>query len=85
MAVWFDRATKAEAEHDALREQVKALTTALLDANDMCRSAYAVAERDGTETGWQAWRTSLKASLERQHIVLAPIRAARQPRAEGEK
>lgn len=57
--------------------RAEAAEAALLDANEMCRSAYAVAERDGRETAWLALRHSLKQSLDRQHAVLAPIRAAK--------
>jgi len=52
-----------------LRDRLR-FETALKDANDLCRSAYQIAEREGAETNWTAFHTQLKASLERQHKAL---------------
>lgn len=58
------------------------LLTVALEANDLCRSAHAVAERVATQyatvyagTNFGALHEQLNASLKRQHEVLAPHRA----------
>lgn len=68
-----DAAWRNQREAEARAE---AMEKALLDANDMCRSAYSIARHDGRETDWSAWRNALKASLDRQHVILASTRAA---------
>lgn len=45
------------------------LLTALEDANGMCRSAMAIAERNG-EANWPAFTDRLRESLLRQHAVM---------------
>jgi len=45
---------------------------ALRDANELCRSAYQVALRDGKTTNWRAFRKSLIISLDRQYAVMYP-------------
>ena len=49
-----------------IRKQRKALE----DANDLCRSAMQIAERDGAETYWAPFRDRLGESLKRQHEVM---------------
>lgn len=44
----------------------KELFTLLSDANDLCRSVYSIANRDGKATNWEAFRAKLGESLERQ-------------------
>lgn len=44
----------------------------LKDANDLCRSAFQIAERDGKDTNWPAFRAQLEASLKRQHAIMYP-------------
>jgi len=39
-------------------------------ANGLCRSAFQIAERDGKETNWIAFRACLRESLEIQHAVM---------------
>lgn len=39
-------------------------------ANELLRSAYAVAARDGFETNWPAFRTHLKSALVKQSVLL---------------
>lgn len=51
---------------------LRRLSTALVDANDLCRSAWQISERDGKETGWKNFRDCLGESLERQHRVMYP-------------
>lgn len=57
---------------DVLAAEVRKLRTALRDANDLCRSAYQVAVREGRETNWPAFRDRLSESLDRQHRVMYP-------------
>lgn len=47
------------------------LMEALKDANSLCRSAYSIAEREGLQTNWDAFRKQLLKSLERQKQALA--------------
>ena len=53
-------------------DEIKRLSEALTEANDMLRSAYQVAKRDGAETGWEAFRTRLAAVLKKQHAIMYP-------------
>lgn len=48
------------------------LMAMIKEANEMLRSAYAVAEREGGCTNWEAFRNRLKAVLEQQHRVMYP-------------
>lgn len=57
---------------DVLAAEVRKLRTALKDANDLCRSAYQVAMREGHKTNWPAFRACLSESLDRQHRVMYP-------------
>ena len=71
----------------SLRAECDALRAALKDANDLCRSAYAIAERNG-EANWPAFRKRLGDSLERQHRVMYPVYPEQYvgaPRKEGER
>jgi hypothetical protein len=43
---------------------------ALADANDLCRSALAIAKRRGQKTNWKAFERKLEGSLKRQHEVM---------------
>ena len=45
---------------------------ALESANEMCRSAMAVAERAGTSTNWEPFKRKLAKSLKLQHSVMYP-------------
>ncbi len=51
---------------------LRRLATALVDANDLCRSAWQISERDGKETEWKNFRDCLGESLERQHRMMYP-------------
>jgi hypothetical protein len=42
------------------------------ESNQIIRSAYSIAERDGNETNWEAWRKQLEIALERQHAMMYP-------------
>ncbi len=50
--------------------EIKKLRYSLADANDLCRSAFQIAERGGAETDWPKFRAQLSASLARQHDVM---------------
>ena len=52
---------------------VQATVAALKDANSICRSAYAIAQRKGCNTNWDSFVGSVQASLERQHKVMFPV------------
>ena len=56
-----------EATEDPITE-----TVALRRANDICRSMHSIAERDGLETNWPAFRTRLTQELDVQHALLFP-------------
>ena len=45
---------------------------ALESANKICRSAFAIADRDGKTTNWQGFRARCKDSLAIQHAALFP-------------
>ena len=55
----------------SLETHVKALEEALREANEVCRSAYQIAVRDGRETNWDAWIARLEKSLRLQHAALS--------------
>ena len=42
----------------------------LIGANELCRSALAIASRDGANTNWPAFRAQLEESLKRQHAII---------------
>lgn len=46
------------------------LLKALLSANDLCRSAHAIAEREGKNTNWKAFKARLSKSLKVQHAAI---------------
>ena len=52
--------------------EIRKLREALKDANDMCRSAWQIAERRGRQTGWDGYILRLRESLVRQHAVMHP-------------
>lgn len=62
----------AKAIRRALVNEVKRLTTTLAEANEICRSANEIAQRDGAETNWEAFRNRLKVALANQHAVMYP-------------
>ena len=39
-------------------------------SNDLLRSAWMIAKRDGNETNWEAWRKQLDIALARQHTMM---------------
>jgi hypothetical protein len=54
----------------ALINDIRRLTEILSEANEVCRSAHSIAERDGAETNWEAFRSRLALALANQHSVL---------------
>lgn len=52
-------------------DELVRLKEALEDANGMCRSAMAIAERKG-DTNWESFTARLRKSLELQHSVMYP-------------
>lgn len=76
--VVFDGVTAADAalictavnERDALLSKVAQLREALEDANELCRSALAIAQREGLQTNWTAFTEQLKDSVKRQHEAM---------------
>ena len=52
---------------DEYMAATKRLEKMLLEANDLLRSAYAIAQRNGEQTNWEAFRGQLKKALEAQH------------------
>ena len=42
----------------------------LTEANELLRSAYAIAEREGDDTNWKAFKNSLEQLLLKQSLVL---------------
>ena len=49
------------------REIIK---TKIKESNDLLRSAFMIAKRDGKETNWEAWRKQLEIALTRQHKMM---------------
>lgn len=60
-------------ENEELKSQKSALITALRDARIMCNRAMSIAQRDGKDTNWQAWRNQLGASIFQQTQTLQTI------------
>ena len=50
--------------------EIRKLRESLKDANDLCRSAAQIAEREGAETNWETFKSRLTESLKRQHAVM---------------
>jgi len=46
------------------------LRNVLERANDVCRSMHAIAEREGAETNWPAFKAQLKAALQEQFAFI---------------
>jgi hypothetical protein len=40
------------------------------ESNDLLRSAFMIAKRDGKETNWEAWHNQLSVALARQHKMM---------------
>lgn len=46
------------------------METEIKESNDLLRSAFMIAKRDGKETNWEAWRKQLEIALTRQHKMM---------------
>ncbi len=57
----------------ALFQQVKRLTEALAEANEVLRSAYQIAARGGVETNWPPFTTRVGDVLKKQHAILHQV------------
>ena len=57
---------------------------ALKDANELCRSALAIAKREGLQTNWAAFGSQLERSLKMQHEAMNQVRAWAKSRSERE-
>lgn len=53
-----------------MERDYEALMAMLKEANDLLRSAHAIAEREGRETGWPTFRKRVSKVLKKQHKVL---------------
>jgi hypothetical protein len=54
-------------------DQVKKVMEAeIKESNDLLRSAWMIAKRDGKDTNWEAFRGQLNIALERQHKMMYP-------------
>lgn len=76
-----DHLAKAEAERDALRERVARLEGALVEHNDLLRSALSIAKREGVDgeiasTNWDAYYNRVAVVLKRHHQTANDARAA---------
>ena len=56
----------------ALVRQVKRLTEALKEANEVLRSAHSVSLRNGARTNWPALTTEIGDVLAKQQEILTP-------------
>lgn len=54
----------------ALMQQIKRLTEALAEANEVLRSTYQIAARSGAETNWPPFVTRVEGVLKKQHAIL---------------
>jgi len=54
----------------ALIAEIERLREVLEDANSLCRSAMAIAKRQGLQTNWTAFEDQLQGSLSRQHEAM---------------
>lgn len=57
-------------EHN--RKMVEAEKAALKLPNDLLRTAYAIADREGVDTGWKVFKRNLSNELEREHKIIYP-------------
>lgn len=53
-------------------QKYEAIRTALESANSLCRSAFSIAQRKGSQTNWDSFIGQLKESLKIQHKVMYP-------------
>ncbi len=73
--------TAAEAERDEWQARAERLAAALVEHNDLLRSALAIAKREGVEgriasTNWDAYYNRVAVVLKRHHRTANEARAA---------
>jgi|GEM_PF-4415421 len=51
-------------------EDLERLIYEVKESNDLLRSAFMIAKRDGKDTNWEAWRKQLEIALARQHVMM---------------
>jgi thioesterase domain-containing protein len=81
----FDEATRLQQRVDTLEayiadycaptisdkyKETEHLIKEIKESNDLLRSAFMIAKRDGKETNWEAWRKQLEIALTRQHKMM---------------
>ena len=81
----FDEAARLQQRVDALEayvadycaptisdkyKETERLIKEIKESNDLLRSAFMIAKRDGKETNWEAWRKQLEIALTRQHKMM---------------
>lgn len=54
----------------SLVQQIKRLTEALVDTNEVLRTTYQIALRNGANTNWPPFTSRVEDILERQHRIL---------------
>jgi hypothetical protein len=74
--------------HAAALDEIARLREALVDQNDLLRSAMQIAKREGVEgelasTNWDAFYNRVAVSLKRHHQTVNEARAALAPAAEA--
>ena len=57
---------------DVFREQIE-MHNALKEANSLLRSMNSIAERNGAETNWNAFRKKLSGTLAQEHQLLTRL------------
>ena len=81
----FDEAVRLQQRVDALEayvadycaptisdkyKETEHLIKEIKESNDLLRSAFMIAKRDGKETNWEAWHNQLSVALARQHAII---------------
>jgi thioesterase domain-containing protein len=51
-------------------KETEHLIKEIKESNDLLRSAFMIAKRDGKETNWEAFRNQVSIALERQHKMM---------------
>ncbi len=72
-SLYLKESLEDQVQHNAFKNLSKEeLMSALKEANEMCRSAYSIAERQGKETNWDAFSAKLSKQLDVQHKIIYP-------------
>lgn len=62
-----ERADRLEAMIDTMAGTIVDLRAFMFESNESLRSAYSIAQREGVDTNWEAFRNKIKDLLDRQH------------------